>query len=105
MAEFIKACNVDEVEEGSGKQCSVGGRTIAVFNSDNQFFATQDECTHGFASLADGYVEECTIECPLHQGTFDLRTGAVMSPPCVVPIEVFKTEVRGNEIFVSLEKE
>ena len=48
---------------------------IAVFNEDGEFFAIDDTCTHQDASLADGWLEGCAVECPLHASCFDLRTG------------------------------
>ena len=40
---------------------------IAVFHTEEgELFAIDDTCTHQDASLADGWVEGCEVECPLH---------------------------------------
>lgn len=67
---------------------------VAVYNVDGEFYATQDDCTHGRASLSDGYLIGDEIECPLHQGMFNVRTGAVSAPPCAVALRTFRTDVQ-----------
>jgi 3-phenylpropionate/trans-cinnamate dioxygenase ferredoxin component len=59
---------------------------IAVFNVDGELFAIDDTCTHQDASLADGWVEGCAVECPLHAACFDLRTGMPSGPPAKAPV-------------------
>ena len=55
---------------------------IAVFHTDDgEVYAIDDTCTHQDASLADGWLEGCLVECPLHASSFDLRTGEVDQPP------------------------
>jgi 3-phenylpropionate/trans-cinnamate dioxygenase ferredoxin subunit len=54
---------------------------VAVFNDDGRFYALNDTCTHAAASLSEGWVADGAVECPLHGGTFDLRTGAALSMP------------------------
>ncbi|WP_043263154.1 bifunctional 3-phenylpropionate/cinnamic acid dioxygenase ferredoxin subunit [Streptomyces sp. CT34] len=49
---------------------------IAVLNADGELYAIDDTCTHQDASLTDGWVEGCLVECPLHAASFDRRTGA-----------------------------
>jgi 3-phenylpropionate/trans-cinnamate dioxygenase ferredoxin component len=66
---------------------------IAVFNVGGELYAIDDTCTHQDASLADGWVEDCTVECPLHAACFDLRTGLPSGPPA-------KAAVRTHEVVV-----
>jgi 3-phenylpropionate/trans-cinnamate dioxygenase ferredoxin component len=66
---------------------------IAVFNVDGELFAIDDTCTHQDASLADGWVEDCKVECPLHAACFDLRTGMPSGLPA-------KTAVRTHDVVV-----
>ena len=49
---------------------------IAVFRMGEEIFALHDLCTHGHARLSEGFVENGCVECPLHQGLVDIRTGA-----------------------------
>lgn len=71
---------------------------ISIFHTEAGIFAVDDTCTHQDASLADGWVEGCTVECPLHESCFDLRTGAASGPPAKRPVRTHRVEVRGDEI-------
>jgi nitrite reductase/ring-hydroxylating ferredoxin subunit len=106
MPETVVAlCAASDLAENSAKRVEVSGKTLAVYNIGGQFYATDDECTHGAASLADGILDGDVIECTLHFGAFDVKTGAVVSPPCSIPLRTYKVEVRDGQVFADLEKE
>lgn len=74
---------------------------IAVFHTeDGELFALDDTCTHQDASLADGWVEDCEVECPLHASKFNLRTGAVDAPPAKLAVRAHKVFVVEGDIMV-----
>ena len=76
---------------------------IAVFHTDDgEVFAIDDTCTHQDASLADGWVEGCEVECPLHASRFDLRTGAVDAPPAKLPVRTHEVVISDGVISVVL---
>jgi nitrite reductase/ring-hydroxylating ferredoxin subunit len=96
-------CAADDVPPGEAKRVPVGGRALAVFNLDGAFYVTDDTCTHGFASLAEGFVtEEGTVECPWHGGAFDIRTGAAVTAPCQIPLVTHAVSVRDGMVWVVL---
>lgn len=66
---------------------------IAVFNVDGELLAIDDTCTHQDASLADGWLEGCSVECPLHAACFDLRTGMPSGPPAKMPVRTHEVVV------------
>ncbi|MCY0904837.1 bifunctional 3-phenylpropionate/cinnamic acid dioxygenase ferredoxin subunit [Arthrobacter sp. H14-L1] len=75
---------------------------IAVFHTeDGELFAIDDTCTHQDASLADGWVEGCEVECPLHASRFNLRTGAADAPPAKLPVRVHAVSVIDGTIMVA----
>jgi nitrite reductase/ring-hydroxylating ferredoxin subunit len=75
---------------------------LAVFKVGPSYYVTDDTCTHGAASLADGYLHGCEIECPYHSGRFDVRTGAATTFPCVDALAVYPAEVRNNAVYARL---
>lgn len=76
---------------------------IAVFHTeDEEVFAIDDTCSHQDASLADGWVEGCEVECPLHASKFDLRTGAVDCPPAKLPVRTHTVVIEDGIIYVEL---
>src|SRR5690242_21759510 len=76
---------------------------IAVFHTeDGEVYAIDDTCTHQDASLADGWLEGCEVECPLHASKFDLRTGSVDAPPARRPVRTHQILVEDGMIYVRL---
>ena len=90
----------------AGRGGTAGGHSgapIAVFRTEEgELFALDDTCTHQDASLADGWVEDCEVECPLHASRFDLRTGNVDAPPAKVGVRAHAVTVEGDDVFVTL---
>ncbi len=80
----------------------INGEAVCLYQlEDGSVHATQDRCTHGNASLADGYIEDGLIECPLHQGCFDIRTGKARTAPCTVDLKTYAVKVEGDAIYVA----
>jgi 3-phenylpropionate/trans-cinnamate dioxygenase ferredoxin component len=75
---------------------------IAVFNVDGELLAIDDTCTHQDASLADGWVEGCAVECPLHAACFDLRTGMPSGPPAKMPVRTHEVVVEDGLVYVRI---
>jgi naphthalene 1,2-dioxygenase system ferredoxin subunit len=99
---FEPLTNAANVEPGQGLRCVVRGRAIALFNVDGQFHAIDDRCSHGDASLADGWLEGCEIECPLHQGRFDVTNGKATAAPCVVDIASYPIRIQDGQVLVAV---
>ncbi len=79
------------------------GVPIAVFNVDGELLAIDDTCTHQDASLADGWLEGCAVECPLHAACFDLRTGMPSGPPAKTPVRTHEVVVADGFVYVRVE--
>src|SRR5262249_12830207 len=104
MAEWIEAARLDDIpSRGEGWAVTLNGAVIAIFNLDGQFYAIDDACPHsGAARLSQGFVSGDTVECPLHQSCFDLRTGRVLCPPATQDVRTYPTRIEGGSIFVQL---
>ena len=84
----------------------VDGRAIAVVRAeDGSIHVIDDTCTHAEVSLAEGEVEDCSIECWLHGSRFDLKTGAPLELPAVTPVRVYPVSVENGEVFVDLTRD
>jgi len=83
--------------EDEPKGVVAAGVSVAVFRVGDELYALHDMCTHATAKLSDGYVEDGCVECPLHQGLFDLRTGEARKEPCTEDVQTFHVrEVSGR---------
>jgi 3-phenylpropionate/trans-cinnamate dioxygenase ferredoxin subunit len=103
---MIVACRRDALEPGEALRLDgpeTQGVPIALFHTDDgEFFAIDDTCTHQDASLADGWLEDCAVECPLHASRFDLRTGAVDAPPAKRPVRTHEVVLDDDTVYLVL---
>jgi|ERR1700722_1188568 nitrite reductase/ring-hydroxylating ferredoxin subunit len=100
-----KVCRIDQIADGAALQIKGDhpAAPIAIFHVGNEFFATDDTCTHAKFSLADGYIEGDEIVCALHEARFCLRTGRVLSPPAIVPLRTYPVRLERGEIFIDVD--
>jgi nitrite reductase/ring-hydroxylating ferredoxin subunit len=99
MALFL--CEVSAVEPDQPLRILLpSGHPVAVFDVGGTVFVTDDICTHGDASLAEGLVDGFEIECPYHMGRFDLRTGAATGAPCTKPLKIHPVTLRDGGIYI-----
>ena len=92
-------------EDEDVEQIRVGDLAIAVYRAKGQYYATQDLCTHERAYLSDGVVVDCIVECPYHQGRFDIRTGKALGAPVIEPLAIFPVKIVDGRLYVRVSKE
>jgi naphthalene 1,2-dioxygenase system ferredoxin subunit len=80
----------------------VGRRQIAIYLVDGAVFATDNRCSHGDARLCDGFVEGHEIECPHHQGRFDVRTGAATGAPASIALATYPARIEAGRVQLRL---
>lgn len=97
----IKICRTSDVTEGEPLLVDEGDLTLAVYTADGEFYVTDAICTHGMAALTDGYQENFVIECPLHGGSFDIRSGEPLTAPCEIALKTYPVTVDGEWILVT----
>ena len=100
-SEFVAVAKTSEIEEGKVKAVRVGDVPVGVTLIEGEYFAFADVCTHDGGPVAEGELDEHTIECPRHGARFDVRTGRALSLPAVVPIPVYAVEIDGETVKVS----
>jgi nitrite reductase/ring-hydroxylating ferredoxin subunit len=98
----VPVCAAADLAPGNVKSFEVGDEIVAVYNIDGTFYATEARCTHATADLADGILEGDVIECSLHFGAFNVRTGKAVQAPCFVDLKTFRTEVKDGQVLVDL---
>ncbi|RRH81585.1 non-heme iron oxygenase ferredoxin subunit [Variovorax beijingensis] len=101
--QWTEAAAVDEVPADDVVGMQVGGREIALYNVDGRIYATDNVCTHGHARLCEGFLEGHEIECPLHQGKFDVRNGKPTCAPVTEAIRSYPVRIDAGRVFLSLD--
>ncbi|KWE89606.1 Rieske (2Fe-2S) protein [Burkholderia ubonensis] len=93
---------IDEFSEDAPAARVAGQKPIAVFRIGDELFAMHDLCTHGHARLSEGYVEDGCVECPLHQGLIDIRTGAPKCAPITEPVRTYPIRIVNGQVEVNV---
>ena len=97
---WTKIATTDQLGEDEALAIRVGELQLALFQSAGAFHVTDNVCTHQYALLSEGYVEDGCVECPLHQARFDLRSGQALCAPASQPIRVYPVRVEGADVLV-----
>jgi len=93
---------VAALEKNWVTRIDLGARRLAVYDTPSGVYASLALCNHGGANLCDGYFDGHVIECPLHQGAFDVRDGKPICPPAIRPMRVFETRVQDGKVQVRM---
>ncbi|MGD9942374.1 MAG: non-heme iron oxygenase ferredoxin subunit [Burkholderiaceae bacterium] len=99
--DWIRIASADALQDDEAMPVTVGGLQIALYRSEGEYFATDNVCTHAYALLSDGYLEDGCIECPLHQARFDIRTGKALCAPATVDVKTYPVRVDGDDVYLS----
>jgi nitrite reductase/ring-hydroxylating ferredoxin subunit len=103
MPNRLELCAIDDVPEGTALKIESDGLVLAVFNVEGTFYVMDDNCTHGPGSLSEGYIEGDVVECNFHNGQFNIRTGEVVSPPCMIPQRVYPVTIKDGKVVIEVE--
>lgn len=101
---WISVCQVSEVEEYMPKAIDINNIKIGIYQLKDHYFAIENVCPHAYALLTEGFVEDGTVECPLHEAIFDIETGTLESGPGCRNLSTYPLKVEGESIWISLEK-
>jgi naphthalene 1,2-dioxygenase system ferredoxin subunit len=101
-AAWQDVASLDDFAASDAIAVDVGQRQIAIYLVDGAVFATDNRCSHGDARLCDGFVDGHEIECPHHQGRFDIRTGEATGPPAKKALAVYPAKVDGGRVLLLL---
>lgn len=100
---YIKLCDIHAFADSDTLRCETSPEPVAIFKVGDEYFATQDTCTHGKWSLAEGFLDGDVIECTLHWGKFCVRTGKVKASPACAPLKTYPLRIEGDDVFVDLD--
>jgi nitrite reductase/ring-hydroxylating ferredoxin subunit len=102
-AGWVRVAGVADVAEGQVHEVRVCEREIALYHlPGGDFRATDNICSHEYAQLSDGWLEDGCIECPLHAARFDVRTGKALCAPAETDLQVYELKVNGNDLLVKV---
>jgi len=100
---WIDAISLEKLPSDDVVAVTVAGVEIAIYRVADEVYATENLCTHGMARLCDGFLDGHEIECPLHQGKFDVRDGRAVCEPAIEPLRTYPIRIEGSRVYVHVE--
>ena len=97
---WIKVAAAADVPDDGTLLVNLGEEPVCLYNVGGRIYATHDTCTHGQASLADGFIEGEEIECPLHQGKFHIPSGKAAAAPCTEDIRTYAVKIENGAVLL-----
>ena len=98
----IELCKTSDVDEGAAIKVETHNLVLAVFNLNGAFYVTDDQCTHGPGSLSEGLICDDTVECDFHNGSFNIKTGKAVEPPCIIPLKTYPVKVENDTVSIEI---
>jgi 3-phenylpropionate/trans-cinnamate dioxygenase ferredoxin component len=105
MPEWIKVCDVKLMKNGDLLDFDIYDKKILISKSKDKVYATDRICTHAYADLSTGFIneDEKTVTCPLHMSAFKLEDGTPQNLPAEEPLKTYKTKIQDNYIYILME--
>lgn len=100
-----RVAGTQDLSDGQMTTVLVGGKKVLLARVAGRLYATAARCPHWGGSLPDGTLHEARLLCPLHQGTFDVRSGDLLEPPPLDGIAAFRVRVDGEDVYVDRSEE
>lgn len=95
---------LDDIEDDEPLCIKAADCQITLCKLEGSVYALDDICTHEYASMSDGFIEGDTIECPLHQAQFSIKTGEALTAPATEDLKTYETKVEDGRVLVKFDK-
>jgi 3-phenylpropionate/trans-cinnamate dioxygenase ferredoxin component len=102
MNPWIEVAALDDIDDEDVMRFDHDGKTFAIYRYEDKVYASDGLCTHEQVHLCDGLVMEHVIECPKHNGRFDIRDGRALGAPVCVNLKTYPVKVEGGQIFIQI---
>jgi 3-phenylpropionate/trans-cinnamate dioxygenase ferredoxin subunit len=102
LGRFIKTVMLEKLESGTIHPFDINGNHIILVRLEDSVYALSGYCTHEETDLANGFLVEDRVICPLHLSQFDCRTGAVLNPPATEPLKLFNVKIEDGWVLVEV---
>lgn len=104
MSTWVKACAASDIDEEDVIPFKLDGKNLAIYRGeDDDYYASDGHCTHEKTLLCDGLVMDAVIECPKHNGRFDLRNGRALGAPVIVDLKMYPVKVEDGYVHIDVD--
>jgi len=102
---WIRACKTEDLKNSNPLDFDYEDKKILITNVDNRIYATDRICTHAYADLSTGFLNESekTVTCPLHMSIFDLENGKPLNLPAEDPLKTYNVKVESDWVWIMVD--
>ena len=100
MSSWVRVAPLAAIEEEDVMRFDHAGRTYAIYRLADEVYVTDGLCTHEQVHLADGLVMDHIIECPKHNGRFDIRDGHALGAPACIDLKTYAAKIEDGDIYL-----
>lgn len=99
---WVEVCTDQDIDIEDVMRFDHNNHTFAIYRtSDGKYYATDGLCTHAKVHLSGGFVMDNTIECPKHNGRFDIPTGKAKGAPACIDLKTYPVKCEAGKIFLN----
>ena len=99
---WIEVAEADSVDMDDLIRFDHANKTFCIYRIEDGYYATDGICSHEAVHLEDGLVMDDEIECPMHQGIFNIKTGKAISPPACDDLKTYPVKVENGKIYIKV---
>ena len=103
MSDYAKVADEREIAEGQARVFEAGDSRVVLCKVQGKCYAIADVCTHDGGPLGEGDLDGYEIICPRHGARFDVRTGAVLAFPAIMPVESYPVKIESGNVLVEID--
>jgi 3-phenylpropionate/trans-cinnamate dioxygenase ferredoxin subunit len=102
MPQWIEAAALGDIEDEDVMRFDHAGHTYAIYRVNDNVYASDGLCTHEHVHLSDGFVMGHVIECPKHNGRFDMRDGRPLCAPVCEKLKTHPAKIEAGRILIEV---
>ena len=102
MQRWIKVCDANSLKNGDLLDFDFDDKKVLISKAGNKVYATDRICTHAYADLSTGFMNESekTVTCPLHMSVFRLDDGSPQNLPAEEPLKTYQAKIEDNVVYI-----
>ncbi|MXW53759.1 MAG: Rieske (2Fe-2S) protein [Gammaproteobacteria bacterium] len=99
--EFVRVASTDDLPPEKAMAVRVGNRSVALFNHNGRFYATDNQCPHMGYPLIRGRTRNGVLQCDWHGWSYAMDGGGCFTGGCD-DLDTFAVRVENGSVYVQV---
>jgi len=102
LGDLYDVAAVGDIAPGEAMLVEAGGKEIALFNFEGDYYALDNDCTHVGGPLCEGEVIGDRVVCPWHGAEFSIRSGEALEPPADESVRAYPVSIEDGRVLIEI---